>query len=291
MTGARVHRLVNLRSALRVLIAAAVILLGLGVYAVKIEPSRLVVNPVELTVPGWPAPLDGTKIALISDLHIGSPCWDLERLRAAVAKVNEQHADLILLAGDYTINGVTGGKFVPIEPIAAELRQLRAPLGVVAVLGNHDWWNGGERARAALEANGIQVLEDRAIRLEMRGASFELFGMSDIEVRQRSAKEALGLVPAGAPVIALVHEPDIFADMDGRAALTLAGHTHGGQVVLPILGRPIVPSRFGQRYAVGHIVEQGRHLFVTSGLGTSIWPVRFGVPPEIALLTLHASAR
>jgi predicted MPP superfamily phosphohydrolase len=263
------------------------IAIAFAIYVVKIEPSRLVVNRTELALPGWPSALAGTKIALLSDLHIGSPCWDLERLRELVTEVNAQHADLILLAGDYTNNGQHGGSSVPIEAIAQELGNLRAPLGVAAVLGNHDWWNGGPRARAAFEANGVRVLDDEVLHIAARGTSFELLGMADAEVRRRSAKEALALVPAGAPTIALVHEPDIFADMDGRALLTLAGHTHGGQVALPLLGRPIVPSRFGQRYAVGHIVEQGRHLFVTTGLGTSILPVRFGVPPEIAVLTLR----
>jgi len=286
VSGVSVFRIVTSRLLTRVAFFAAFIVVALGVYAVKIEPSRLVVNRTELALPGWPSALAGTKVALLSDLHIGSVGWDLERLRQLVAEVNAQQADLILLAGDYTNNGHQGSGSVPIEAIAQELGRLRAPLGVAAVLGNHDWWNGGPRARAAFEANGIRVLDDEVLHIVARGTSFELLGMADAEVRRRSAKEALALVPAGAPTIALVHEPDIFADMDERALLTLAGHTHGGQVALPLLGRPIVPSRFGQRYAVGHVVERGRHLFVTSGLGTSILPVRFGVPPEIALLTL-----
>jgi predicted MPP superfamily phosphohydrolase len=209
-------------------------------------------------------------------------------LRELVARVNAEQPDLILLAGDYLINGVVGGKFVAIEPIAAELGQLRAPLGVVAVLGNHDWWNGGQRTRAALEASGIVVLDDEVLGIDARGTRFALLGMADIEVRRRTAQAALDLAPRGLPLLALVHEPDIFAQMDARPSLTLAGHTHGGQVWLPIIGRPIVPSQYGQRYAAGHIVEDGRHLFVTTGLGTSIYPVRFRVPPEIALLTLRA---
>ena len=291
MTGARVARLVTLRSLGRTGALAVVLGVALLVYAVKIEPSRLLVNRTELALPRWPAPLDGVRVALISDVHIGSPCWDLPRLHETVARINAERPDLVLLAGDYSINGVWGGKWVPIEPIAAELGQLRAPLGVVSVLGNHDWWNDGKRGRAALEANGIRVLDDEVMRIEARGTSFTLLGMADEEVRSRSAQATLDLAPTEGPLLALVHEPDIFANMDERASLTLAGHTHGGQVKLPLLGRPIVPSRFGQRYAAGHIVENGRHLFVTTGLGTSIWPVRFGVPPEIAVLTLRAGSR
>ena len=287
---ASVSGLVKQRSLARALVAAFAMLAGLALYTVVIEPSRLVVNRSELEIPNWPAALSGTRVALLSDLHIGSPFWDLARLRELVVRVNAEQPDLILLAGDYLINGVVGGKFVAIEPIAAELRQLRAPLGVVAVLGNHDWWNGGQRTRAALEANGIVVLDDEVLRIDARGARFALLGMADIEVRRRTAKATLDLAPPGLPLLALVHEPDIFAQMDDRPSLTLAGHTHGGQVWLPIIGRPIVPSQYGQRYAAGHIVEDGRHLFVTTGLGTSIYPVRLRVPPEIAVLTLHARA-
>ena len=287
----RVYGFVRHRSVGRALALLLLTLLGLGVYAVAIEPSRLVVNRQELEVPNWPAALSGKKVALLSDLHIGSPFWDLGRLRELVQRVNAERPDLVLLGGDYQINGVFGGKFVAIEPIAAELGQLRASLGVVAVLGNHDWWNDGPRTRAALEANRITVLDDEVFRVDTQGASFCVLGMADIEVRERSARAALALAPPGVPLLALVHEPDIFAQMDERASLTLAGHTHGGQVRLPFLGRRIVPSRYGQRYAAGEIVEEGRHLFVTTGLGTSIWPVRFRVPPEIALLTLRAAKR
>ena len=286
-----VYGLLKQRSLARALVAAFVILAGLAVYTVVIEPSRLVVNRSDLEIPNWPAALSGTRIALLSDIHIGSPFWDLARLRELVLRVNGEQPDLILLAGDYLINGVVGGKFVAIEPIAAELRHLRAPLGVVAVLGNHDWWNGGQRTRAALEASGIVVLDDEVLGIDARGTRFALLGMADIEVRRRTAQAALDLAPRGLALLALVHEPDIFAQMDERPSLTLAGHTHGGQVWLPIIGRPIVPSQYGQRYAAGHIVEDGRHLFVTTGLGTSIYPVRFRVPPEIALLTLHGLTR
>lgn len=100
---------------------------------------------------------------------------------------------------------------------------------------------------------------------------------------------ALSKVPSTMPVITFTHNPDVFPDIPPRVALTIAGHTHGGQVALPVLGRPVVPSRYGERFAVGHIVEQGRHLFVSTGLGTSILPVRFRVPPEISILTVQSS--
>lgn len=289
MLGQRVAARVKHRLFGRALALACALLFGLALYAVVIEPSRLVVSRSELELPNWPTALSGTKVALLADLHIGSPCWDLGRLRELVARVNAEQPELVLLAGDYLINDVVGGRFVAIEPIAVELGKLRAPLGVVAVLGNHDWWNGGQRTRAALEANGIKVLDDEVLRIDRHGASFFLLGMADIVVRTRGPRAALDLAPPGVPLLALVHEPDVFPRLDQRVSLTLAGHTHGGQVKLPFLGRLVVPSGFGQRYAAGHIVENGRHLFVTTGLGTSILPVRFAVPPEVALLTLRSS--
>ena len=280
----------NRRSLVRTLGIALLLLLGLSVYAVVIEPSQLRVNHYELELPQWPSALSGTRVAFLSDLHIGSPFWDIARLERVVLRVNAEQPDLVLLGGDYTINDIVGGKFVPIEPIAAVLGRLRAPLGVFAVLGNHDWWNDGERTRAALEANGIRVLDDSAARIDAGGASFCLLGMSDQVVHKHSAAQSMGLMLPGLPVLVLVHEPDIFPELDERATLTLAAHTHGGQVKLPFVGRLIVPSKFGQRYAAGYVVENGRHLFVTTGLGTSVFPIRFGVPPEVALLTRRTQA-
>lgn len=266
----------------------AALALGLGVDAVWIEPARLVINRQELRIPKWPAELSGLRVAFISDLHVGSPHWGVEHLRELVSRVNAEQPDLILLGGDYLINDIWFGDHVAAAPIAAELAALRAPLGVLAVLGNHDWWNNGPEVRAAFEARGLQVLDDEARRIEFHGASFCLLGLRDETQRVRTPGRELDLRLPALPLIVLMHQPDIFAEFDARPSLTLAGHTHGGQVDLPLLGRRIVPSRFGARYAAGHIVEEGRHLFVTTGVGTSIWPVRFRVPPEIALLTLRS---
>lgn len=257
------------------------------------EPARLVVRETELHPAKWPRSLSGLKIALLADLHVGSPHWDLSALGRLVERCNAQSPDLVLLAGDYQINGVKGGVAVPVEPIAERLGRLKARLGVVAVLGNHDWWppNDGERTRAAFRAQGIVVLEDEAVRLEpVPGAELYVVGLADQLERPSNPRAAMAQVPRGAPSLLLVHEPDVFATfprLDIHPSLTLAGHTHGGQVRLPLLGRLVVPSEFGERYAYGHVLEQGRDLFVSSGVGSSIVPVRLLVPPEIAILTLR----
>jgi uncharacterized protein len=260
---------------------------GLAVWALWFEPRRLVFREVPLELPGWPLPLAGMRVALMSDLHVGSPHWTLERLESLVADTNHQQPELVLIAGDFLINGVLGGNWVDPESVARVLGGLRAPLGTVAVLGNHDWWNDGQRVRRALEHEGIVVLENQALPLTRQGRRFFIAGLADQMTRRIALEQTLGQVPSGEPLLVLAHEPDIFPQIDARVSLTLAGHTHGGQVWLPLVGRLVVPSEYGQRYAAGHVVEDGRHLFVTTGVGTSIWPIRFGVPPEVVLLSLR----
>jgi predicted MPP superfamily phosphohydrolase len=171
---------------------------------------------------------------------------------------------------------------------APVLKDFRAPLGVYSVLGNHDWWFDGERVRRALEANGIKVLENNAARIETRGTSFWLMGLADLWTRPQFVAETIANIPAGPPIIAITHNPDIFPQLPSSVPLLLAGHTHGGQVRFPFVGSVVHTSRFEQKYEAGHVFENGHHLFVTTGIGTSIVPVRFGVPPEIVLVTLQS---
>jgi len=237
---------------------------------------------------------------VLTDLHVGSPFNDLARLRRIVATTNEARPDIVLVTGDLVILGIVGGTFVEPEPIAAELARLAAPLGVWATLGNHDWWRDGRRVRRALEAVGIRVLDNDAARVtprettslgdpETRGdAAFWLVGIADFWVGGYDVAAALAPVTDDAPIVAMTHNPDIFPELPSRVALLIAGHTHGGQVWLPLVGRPIVPSVYGQRYAAGSVVENGRRLFVATGVGMSILPVRFLVPPEVSILVLGA---
>jgi len=242
---------------------------------VGIEPGRVVTRETRVPIARWPADLGPLRIAALADLHTSAPHITVDKVREIVRSVNAARPDLIVLLGDYVIHGVVGGRFVAIEPTAAVLRDLQAPLGVFAVLGNHDWWYDGPR-----------VLEDTAAEVAVRGRPLWIAGVSDARTRPAAIARALAPVPEGAPVIVLTHNPDLFVRVPPRVLLTLAGHTHGGQVNLPVLGRLIVPSHFGDRYAIGHIREDGRDLFVSPGIGTSIVPVRFRVPPEISLLTV-----
>lgn len=271
------------------LVAAGCVVLTPGLWAVWIEPASLVVTEQRLIIP-WPGNAS-LRIAIISDLHVGSPFNGISKLRDVVDRTNAARPDLICILGDLVIQGVVGGRFVPPEDIALELRRLRARDATIAVLGNHDGWFDHDRVRAALERNGIRVVEDSAIRVEAAAGPVWVAGVSDLWTGRHDVAAAVAATKEdGAPVLLLTHNPDIFPVVPARVALTLAGHTHGGQVQLPILGRPIVPSRFGQRFAAGHIVEGGRHLFVATGVGTSILPVRFRVPPAVEIVTVSSAA-
>lgn len=273
-----------------IFILILLLILGCGIYAVLIEPNRLVVRQETIQIDNWPRELSGLRIAMIGDIHTGGPFINEKKLRKIVDLTNQQHPDLIVLLGDYMSPNSWHSHVVEPEITAAVLKDLSAPLGVYSVLGNHDWWYGGERVRRALEANGIHVLDEEVAEIKWHGSSFWLIGFADLWTRPQHIQETINKVPLGAANIGLSHNPDIFIHMKAMP-LMLAAHTHGGQVKLPILGTPIVPSYFGPRYTAGHVFEQGRHMFVTTGIGTSILPVRFRVPPEIVFLTVNSGSQ
>jgi predicted MPP superfamily phosphohydrolase len=271
----------------RLLLVTVTIVAGaLALWALWIEPASLRVASYPLSIPRWPAACSGLSVAVISDLHVGSPFNGIAKLERVVAETQRAQPDLVLLAGDFVIQGVRGGRFVAPEITAVKLGEIAAPLGVFAVLGNHDWWLDGPRVREAFETSRIPVLENRAVELRRGECGFWLAGIGDLWEGRPEVAATLETVPLAAPVLVFTHNPDVFLDVPDRVALTMAGHTHGGQVRVPFVGRPIVPSAHGERFAIGSVVEGGRHLFVTPGIGTSILPVRFLVRPEISLLVL-----
>jgi predicted MPP superfamily phosphohydrolase len=285
----------------RRLLIGSVGLIGLsasatGAYAGAIEPSDLLVTRYALTPPNWPA---GQKltIAAIADLHAGGPHMTLPHIAHIVDTANALHCDVVVLLGDF--KAFYKFNFMPVDdPLwAAELGRLRAPLGVWAILGNHDWWHDLHGVRSALANARIPVLENDAVLLGPPGQKFWLAGIGDqlahwiSRGRFRGVDDlpgTLARVHTDDPVVLLVHEPDIFTQVPQRVALTLAGHTHGGQIRVPFIWPQFVPSRYGARFAYGHVVEDNRHMIVSGGLGTSVIPARLGVPPEILHVTLGA---
>ncbi|MFL5845232.1 MAG: metallophosphoesterase [Solirubrobacteraceae bacterium] len=254
------------------------------------EPRRLVTREHELALPGWPAALDGLRLALLSDLHAGGPQVDQAAVRRVVERMNGLRPDLVAMLGDAVDRKVHGGGFVAPDAVGRELAALRAPLGAVAVLGNHDWSNDGRGVLRALREAGLTVLENETTERTWRGTRFCVAGLADATSRRPDVYATLRDVPVEQPLLVLSHNPDAFRQVPARASLTVSGHTHGGQIDIPLLRRLVIPSDYGDRYARGHVVEDGRHLFVTSGIGTSRWPIRLRRPPEVVMLTLRAGS-
>jgi len=281
--------------------------IGLGVGEAV---GRPVVARYSLSPPGWPQD-QSLRIAALSDLHACETWMPPARIRRIVDEANALNPDLVVLLGDYTTHNRRFIRPIAEAAWANELRGLSAPLGVLAVQGNHDMWadadfqirrTGTTLARRALSKVGIPVLENDAVRLSHGGREVWIAGLADqwafyaprrqILEPERSGYRGLddlagtlAKVVGDAPVILLAHEPDIFPKVPARVSLTLSGHMHHGQV--RVLGyAPAAPSMYGRRYLYGHIVEEGRHLIVSGGLGCSTLPIRVQAPPEIVLVEL-----
>jgi uncharacterized protein len=265
---------------------ALLALVAFGVDAFWLEPASLHVVEHAIVLKRADAGDIGTlRIAVIGDLHAGSQYIDLEKVRRVVTLTNAAKPDLILLAGDY-IHATYWSTGIPIEDTAAILKDLHAPLGVHAVIGNHDQWQDKAHVAAALRAVGISVLENQSAAIRDGGRTLSLVGIGDFYTDAADPERALAQVPKGRAALCFTHSPDVFPILPRTCLLTVAAHTHGGQVALPLIGRLIVPSHYGQRYAAGLVHENDKYLFTSTGIGTSIIPVRFGVPPEISILTV-----
>lgn len=245
-------------------------------------PRRFRVHDVPLAVPGWPADLDGLRVALVGDLHVGAPWVDLPRVRAVVDAVVDAQPDLVLLLGDHVADVHLGRPVEPGHLARALAGVLRCGVPVLGVLGNHDWWAGGWRMRAALEDAGLPVLEETAV--PVLGGRLWVAGVGDLWERTPSVEAALARVPAGAPVLLMTHNPDVVADVPASVQLVVAGHTHGGQVAFG--GRPVhkVSERSGNRWTRGWY--PGNRLYVSAGVGSSLIPLR-SVTPEVPVLVLR----
>lgn len=265
----------------------AVLIFGLLFWSIVVEPQQLFVNAIDLFLPQWPSELNGMRVALIADLHVASLYVDNNKVRQVVNETNATNPDLILLLGDYIATDRHHQARVDPVSFSGELSHLKAKSGVFAVLGNHDWWAGGTGCLDCMKKAHIPVLENSAVPVQYHGKRVWIAGIADFWTRKPAIQKTLDGIPAGEPVIFMTHNPDIFPNVPPRVALTVAGHTHGGQVSIPIIGPVAACSKFGTRFAAGEIVEEGRHLFVSTGIGTSVFPIRFRVPPEIALLVLR----
>ncbi len=273
-------------------------------YAYFIEPNRLVITRREIKINNWNRAFDGLRIAAIADIHGGSNGVTEEKLRRLVEMVNAENPDVIVLLGDYVAYDEASSTVrMPVKMIAENLRGFKSKYGVFAILGNHDGRYGDKEIGGAFRSVGFKVLTNEVASIEKNGQRLRIMGAEDhMQIASwqefyRDFKLSAATADKTGNLIVLEHSPDILTTILGdptvadEVDLVLAGHTHGGQIRLPILGAPIVPSGYGQKYAAGHFKEGGVDMFVTTGIGTSIIPFRFLVPPEIAVLTVRAETR
>ncbi len=259
-------------------------LAGYGYWGALRDPT---VRTATIAMKDWPKGQPPLRVALLSDLHVAGPDMPPERLARIVTQVNALRPDLVLIAGDLVSDKrVSTHRYSEAEAVAP-LGGLRARHGVVAVLGNHDHWRNTAGMLRALEANRVTVLSNSVTRragLILAGADDDFTGRADPAALVRA------VAPLTGPVVTLSHSPDIVPDLPARFGLVLAGHTHCGQIALPLIGRPATMSRYGDRFACGLIREGTRTIVVGAGLGTSVLPIRIGAPPDLWLLTLTGPA-
>jgi predicted MPP superfamily phosphohydrolase len=250
-------------------------------YAREIEPHLLQIVPVDIPLASLPPGLNGTRLVCLSDFHL-HPYTQIDLIEECVRQVNRLRPDIVCLLGDYVFESADA-----IFELAPVLAGIQAKYGVYSVLGNHDLWTDPGLVISVLEREGIPILQNAHVSLALPGGELILAGLEDGWSGHPDLDAALAATTEEAPVILMMHEPD-FADRyrgDGRVALQLSGHSHGGQVRLPGIGAPFLP-RYGQKYDQGLYALAGMRLYTTRGIGVIGPPLRFNCRPEITLLTL-----
>lgn len=264
---------------------AATALIALCTYMLWLASADPVVRRLVLRVEAWPGGTPSTRIVLLSDLHVSGPETPPQRIARVVAIVNRLKPDIVLIAGDFVTERRTATRLYSASAAIAPLAALTPSQASIAVLGNHDHWLSSKAVHAALGKAHIRVLDNQAIRigpLAIGGVDDDYTKHADV-ARVSTALRKLGGVP-----ILLSHSPDIFPKVSSAIVLTLAGHTHCGQIVLPFIGPVASASRFGRRYICGVVTEGGKRLVVTAGIGASILPFRLGAPPDLWVIDIGA---
>jgi predicted MPP superfamily phosphohydrolase len=274
----------------RVAVVGAVAIVGDGIL---LAPNLPRVVRQEFHLQRWPERLNGFTVAVLSDFHY-DPIFSVHPLRAAIAMVNNLHPDLIALTGDFVTVSSIGDEAkgaLAAEPCASLLRQMSAPHGLWAVMGNHDDATDPEHVTRALQAQNIQVLANQSQPIEQDGARFWLGGVNDVMNGAADLSKTMHGVPASEAVILLAHEPD-FADEAAKSPIDLqiSGHSHGGQIRIPFLPPLYLPA-LAKKYVWGTYQVGPLMLHTSAGLGTIGVPMRLNCPPEITLLTLRPPAK
>jgi hypothetical protein len=267
---------------------------AVGSWTALIEPGWLRLQRYEVTIRGLPQALDGLRIAHLSDTHFG-PYIGVGHIREAIELANDQTPDLAVLTGDYVHRSPD-----TIAPGIAIFAELRARHGTVAVLGNHDHWEGADGCRESFRRAGIPMLDNTHLVLtpaglgdrEEVGESLAICGVGDLWEDLCDHRVATQGLSGSCPRLLLSHNPDAAEvlwrrDPEVRIDLQFSGHTHGGQVSLPVIGAPIVPSQYGSKYCGGLVEGPAWPVIVSRAVGMTIAPVRLGVRPEVGLIVLR----
>lgn len=260
---------------------------GALAYGVFIEPKELDITELEIKLSRLSRQFSGYRIVQFSDLHMGG--WmNGERLRKVVDFVIRQQPDLVVITGDFFTGPVWDENITQAaEELVVELSRLTAEFTTLGVLGNHDYWSDAGEARKALQRCGVIEIGNGLYSIERDGQELHIAGVDDIWYEHDDLDKVLSLLPATGEVILLAHEPD-FADKSaktGRFGLQLSGHSHGGQIVLPIIGPPVLP-RLGQKYPIGLYKVGDMWQYTNRGVGMFL-PIRINCPPEITVFTLN----
>ena len=267
--------------AVLVLGLAGLALIALGYSNAKADP---IVREAYVPVEDWPAGEAPMRILALSDVHIAGPDMPPERVERIARQLNALSPDLILVAGDLISEKRTATRLYTEEEVAAPFSVFEARHGMIVAPGNHDHWVNLAAMTAALEGRGITVLQNQAVRrgpVLVGGVDDDYTDHDDIPATFGEL-EKLG----SGPVVVVSHSPDIVPDLPHPVAAVFAGHTHCGQISLPVFGAIATSSRYGRRFACGPIRDGGQKVFVSAGLGTSLLPLRFFAPPDVWLVTL-----
>jgi len=263
-----------------------VVVLGCGVDSIWIEPGRIELTRPVIPLPNLPPAWDGVRIAHLADLHFGG-INDLGFMQRVVALVNAEKPDLVVNVGDF------GGWNDDTRPqLSRALAGIEAPLGSLAVLGNHDydWFAVG--VEKMLADAGIRLIDNDRVVLDRRGEKLAVAGVGDLDRSVQDLSAALADLPADAGRVLLTHNPDYAELMPAapRVDLMLCGHTHGGKINLPLIGTPILPIKHRQ-YAAG--LARGPHcpVYTSRGIGTTNPPIRFRCRPELPIITLRRAGQ
>lgn len=260
----------------------AAIATGVGYSA--LEAGWLKIKQQRVAIPDLPSEWRGLRIAQLTDLHHG-PYTGLDYISNAIRLANEQKPDLILLTGDYSHRHA---KYV--LPCIRELGELRAPLGVYTIPGNHEYYKGINTYYEALKLTDIRDLTNQSVTLRRNGSELALAGIDDYMCGQPNLVQAMASVKPGIPALLLCHNADaILEQTDPRVQLILSGHTHGGQINIPFYGPPVLPGGYRAPYIAGLYQTATSQIYVSRGIGSIVPPLRFNAPPELTILELDVA--